>query len=46
MKRVTKKIVLICFMLSFALAACGAKFSCTLQAVAGGSQACEETLSK
>ena len=46
MKRITKEILLMCFLLSFALASCDAKVSCALQAVAGGSQTCQETTSK
>jgi len=46
MKRTIKKILLLCFLLSFALTACDAKFSCVLQAVAGGSQTCQETAKK
>lgn len=46
MKRTIKQILLLCFLLSFALTACDAKFSCALQAVAGGSQTCQETAKK
>jgi hypothetical protein len=44
MRQIAKKIFLLCFLLSFALAACDVNSSCVLQAVAGGSQACQEKL--
>jgi hypothetical protein len=46
MKLLKGNIVLFYLLLSFALASCDANASCALQAVAGGSQACQETANK
>ncbi len=46
MNKTVKKLILIFFLASFALTACNAKLSCSLQAVAGGSQFCQEKSEK
>lgn len=46
MKQITKNIMLVCFLLSFVLAACEARIFCAFQSVAGDSQACQEAQNK
>jgi hypothetical protein len=46
MIKTVKKLVLIFFLASFALTACNTKLSCSLQAVAGGAQYCQEKSDK
>lgn len=42
MNKIVKNLLLAFFLASFALTACDGKLSCSLQAVAGGSQYCQE----
>lgn len=42
MKRELRKLILVCFLLGFLLTSCDSRASCALQAVAGGSQYCQE----
>ncbi len=42
MNKMIKMVVLVCVLSSFMLVSCGVKSSCVLQAVAGGSQYCQD----